>query len=260
MNELQLVKSANFGEVICDFYSDGTDYYLTRQQIGQALEYSYPQESIQKIHDRNKERLDNLSTQVKLTGVDGKRREHTVYTRKGVMEVCRHSGQPKANAFMDFVWDTMDDLFSGKTVLLPNSTKKAPSSQNKRLEIQEKNARIRASQTYLRIAENAALPKEYKHVLLSYATKELSGQEILPLPKNEEKTFTATDISKETGLSIAMIGKLANANGLKVSEYGIEVWDKAAHSAKQVPSWRYNEAGKQRLLELCEKRNSEVPK
>ena len=37
-----------------------------------------------------------------------------VYSRKGIMEICRHSRQPKADAFMDFAWDVMDDLLSGK--------------------------------------------------------------------------------------------------------------------------------------------------
>jgi Rha family phage regulatory protein len=127
-----------------------------------------------------------------------------------------------------------------------------PSTKNKldRLKIQDKNARVRASQTYLRIAENPALPKEYKNALLSYAAFELSGQEILPLPAVIEKTYTATEIAGEYGVSANMIGKIANANGLKVPEYGIEVWDKSRYSAKQVSSWRYNEKGRQALKAL----------
>jgi hypothetical protein len=37
------------------------------------LEYADPQKAIDKIHERNKERLDKFSTTVKLTGVEGDR-------------------------------------------------------------------------------------------------------------------------------------------------------------------------------------------
>lgn len=112
---MKMVKSDNFGGVQCDIYNIGSEYYMTREQIGRALEYSEPGNAIEVIHRRKKERLDMFSTTVKLTGVDGKLRNYVVYSRKGVMEICRHSGQPKADAFMDWVWDTMDGLIAGRT-------------------------------------------------------------------------------------------------------------------------------------------------
>ena len=74
---------------------------MTREQIGRALEYSYPQESITKIHDRHRDRLDKFSVQVNLTSTDDKRYKTTVYSPKGIYEICRWSRQPKADAFMD---------------------------------------------------------------------------------------------------------------------------------------------------------------
>lgn len=52
------------------------------------------------------------------------------------------------------------------------------------------------------------------------------------------------------GISANMIGRVANQNGLKSPEYGLEVWDKSKHSAKQVPVWRYNEKAVARLKEI----------
>lgn len=49
------------------------------------------------------------------------------------------------------------------------------------------------------------------------------------------------------GISANMIGRVANQNGLKTTEYGLEVWDKAKSSAKQVPTWRYNDKAVERL-------------
>lgn len=118
MNELRLIDSRSFGKIQCDFYSDGKELWMTRVQVGTALEYAFPQEAVQKIHERHPERLDKYSVQVKLTSTDGKAYDTTLYNRKGVMEVCRHSKQPKADAFMDFCWDTMDGLMSGETKLV----------------------------------------------------------------------------------------------------------------------------------------------
>ena len=33
------------------------------------------------------------------------------------MEICRFSRQPKADKFMDFVWDVMESLYNGNSVL-----------------------------------------------------------------------------------------------------------------------------------------------
>lgn len=33
------------------------------------------------------------------------------------MEICRFSRQPNADKFMDFVWDVMESLYHGRSVL-----------------------------------------------------------------------------------------------------------------------------------------------
>ena len=118
-------------------------------------------------------------------------------------------------------------------------TPKLPLDKTKRLEIQERNAKAKIANLYLRIADNDALPTNYRGIFLSYASKELSGQDILPLPKSEAKTYSATDIGDMFGISSAMVGRIANANDLKTSEFGETYHDKARHSSKQVDSFRY---------------------
>lgn len=119
MNNLILVNKAHFGKIICDVYYDKQgNILMTREQIGKALGYSNPQKSIDKIHQRNKERLDKFSSTVKL-GVelkDGRKqeRELVLYNRRGVYEICRFSKQPKANAFYDWVYDLLEGLATGQ--------------------------------------------------------------------------------------------------------------------------------------------------
>ncbi len=90
---------------------------MTREQIGQALEYAKPTDAICLIHKRNADRLDPLSVTFKLKGTDGKMYDTYVYNIRGVMEICRFSRQPKADKFMDFVWDVMESLYNGNAVL-----------------------------------------------------------------------------------------------------------------------------------------------
>ena len=127
--EMKVATSRKFGDLEIQVYENPVvghtkaqdDFWMTRDQIGTALEYSDPVRNISKIHDRNSDRLDALSTVVKLTTVEGgitKVRKTTVYNMRGVMEICRYSTQPKANAFIDFCWDVMVALMQGETVSL----------------------------------------------------------------------------------------------------------------------------------------------
>ena len=120
-NSMTVITSKPFGALNVDVYqNDKHQYYMTREQIGAALEYNNPNKAIQNIHVKNTDRLDPLSTFLKLRKVEGgitKEREYIVYSLRGVMEICRLSRQPKADAFMDFCWDIMESLMRGDSVL-----------------------------------------------------------------------------------------------------------------------------------------------
>jgi len=112
--ELSLVKSENFGAVQCDFWeNENKEVYMTREQVGSALGYTNPREAIKTIHSRNRDRLDRFSRGVQIDTPLGGTQNTTVYSSKGVYEICRFSRQPKADAFMDWVWDIVDNLRTG---------------------------------------------------------------------------------------------------------------------------------------------------
>ena len=120
-NSMTKITSKPFGVLNVDVYqNDKHQYYMTREQIGAALEYSDPRIAIYKIHQRNADRLDPLSSVTKLVtqvGNHTEERELFCYNLRGVMEICRFSRQPKADAFMDFCWDIMESLMRGDSVL-----------------------------------------------------------------------------------------------------------------------------------------------
>lgn len=120
-NSMTVITSKPFGALNVDVYqNDKHQYYMTREQIGRALECKEPRKYIAKIHERNADRLDPLSSVVNLTTEVGnytQERKTYMYSLRGVMEICRLSRQPKADAFMDFCWDIMESLMRGDSVL-----------------------------------------------------------------------------------------------------------------------------------------------
>ena len=120
--QLVLAKSEYFGSVKCDFWKDASgEIFMTREQIGTALEYSEPTIAISKLHARYKDRLDKFSTLTKLVNVEGSReveRDNVVYSAKGIYEICRWSRQPKADDFYDMVYDILESLRKGESVIV----------------------------------------------------------------------------------------------------------------------------------------------
>lgn len=89
---------------------------MTREQVGQALEYPAGAKAIAQIHSRNADRLNPMSGVLKMKTPGGEQ-DTFVYNIRGVMEICRFSRQPKADKFMDFVWNVMESLYNGNSVL-----------------------------------------------------------------------------------------------------------------------------------------------
>lgn len=229
MNKLRLIKSASFGKIQCDFYGNGKDIFVTREQIGLALEYANPQKAIGNLHSAHKERMDQFSFLDSRNG-----RNVYFYNRKGIMELCRWSQQPKADAFMDFCWEVMDGLITGKTKLVGMTEYQQMMAQTR-----AENARIRKAQILERLA--AQYDGTYRQVLHAHATHELTGEYLLPLPRLEDKTYSASEIGATLGISGHMVGLLTNRHGLKTEQYGAWFNDKAKGHGKEVQSFRYYE-------------------
>lgn len=121
--------------------------------------------------------------------------------------------------------------------------------QKQRAEAMLINAKTRAFRTLMKVVNNKQLSAVAVELFGITALEQLTGKPVEYRPQIE-KTYTATEIAKELGVTANKIGKIANAHGLKTAEYGITVLDKSRYSDKQVPNFRYNEKGRQKLIEL----------
>ena len=234
MEELHLVKSDKFGNVQCDFYGNGkNEFYMTREQVGTALEYADPQKAIDNLHAKHRVRMDKYSVTLKVRATDGKFYDTIVYPRKGIMEICRWSQQPKADAFMDWTWAIMDALMGGEVKILPMSDYQRLMVQTRR-----ENIGIRKARELERLSKKYE-GQSFAQVLDSYATKELTGEHLIPLPATQ-KGYSAGEIGEMFGISGTAVGIIANRNGLKVDKVTGEYrHDKSRSSCKEVDSFYY---------------------
>ena len=78
-----------------------------------------------------------------------------------------------------------------------------------------------------------------KETALITSAETLTGVSINYRPQLERKTYTATQIGEQLGISANKVGKLTNTHNLKTDKYGMRVLDKARGHSKQVETFRY---------------------
>ena len=104
MTNLKLITTETFENLSCNFYRNmNDDILLTREQIGIALDYKYPDDALSKIHKRHKDRLDELSVVKKIKCKDGKFYNSCLYTLEGALLICSLSHQEKAIDFSQWL-------------------------------------------------------------------------------------------------------------------------------------------------------------
>lgn len=256
MGQLQVVKSEMFNSVSCDFYqNENNEVFMTINQLAQALEYA-DRSGVQKIVNRNEYLKEiEFSTEDNLSLVEGNRkveREVRIFTEDGIYEVTMLSKQPKARAFRAFVRKTLKALRKGEMILVQPQTVDAELEIKKmRAEAMLNNSRTRQAKLILDMQKNKTLSPVAVELLQVNALEVLSDQAVDYRPE-VEKSYTATDIGKELGISAQKVGSLANKHNLKNEEYGYFALDKSKYSNKQVESFRYYESGRKKIREILQ--------
>ena len=137
----------------------------------------------------------------------------------------------------DLSWEIQRQLVKGYFKL---KELKSSVDKDKRLEIMEKNANVRMAKM-LKSLIPFSKSERYKEILVSEATKVLTGRELIPPPEVEAKTITATQIAKILGVSAQKIGIISNKYNLKTEQNGYWVHEKAKYCNKEIPNFRYFE-------------------
>ena len=115
--KLKLVKHGEFLGTVCDFYVDEeNNIYMSRTQIGYALQYKQPQNAITIIHKRYPELLDRESVEIDRVNMTPPIKHHRnnekifMYNEKGIYTIVRKSNQPVADEYFDWVYVTIRSI------------------------------------------------------------------------------------------------------------------------------------------------------
>ena len=225
-NELQIFNNSDFGNI--RVVENSGEPWFVGKDIATILGYAKPENAIANHVDGE----DKTSTLIQGSGSNYKSKAILI-NESGLYSLIMSSKLPQAKAFKR--WVTSEVL----PTIRKTGSYKTPKHSSDRDKAMLKNAQARSAKLWLEIAKNTGI-QTYKDVCNAYAAKELAGEDVLPLPKVQEKSYSATDIGKMLGVSKAKIGALANKNNMKCDEYGSWFHDKSPYSGKEVETFRYN--------------------
>lgn len=234
-NPLQIFKNQEFGE-IRTVEVNGEPYFVGKD-VAEILGYTNPRKAI----------LDHVDEEDKTDGVTirdsiGRAQTPVLINESGLYSLILSSKMPNAKRFKHWITsEVLPTLRKTGTYTMPEQDTEAE-ERRKRTEAMLMNAKARAAKLYLQLAEVDTLSLTYKSVLVSKAAETLSGEELLPLPKPVQKTYSAKEIGDMFGISANKVGHIANQNQLKQPAYGEYQRSKSEYSSKEVDTWRYYEA------------------
>lgn len=241
MNELQVFENAQFGQ-IRTIQKDGQPWFVAAD-VCRALEHSNSRMAL--------ERLDEDEKGVSSIYTPGGRQEVSIVNEPGLYSLVLGSRKPEAKAFKRWiVHDVLPAIRKTGAYAVPGS---AADAALQRAQAMLLNAKTRQFNAIMKAVKDKHLSPIAAEVFGITALEQATGHEIAYRPQIEQ-TYSAGDIAREMGVSGALVGRVANLNGLKTDEYGIRVLDKARGHDKQVLNFRYNERGRRRLCELIRQR------
>ena len=156
----------------------------------------------------------------------------------------------------DKAWEIYDELVDNYFNMRVAVKENKPAIVNQeRLAIMKDNSATRKANILYKIAMHTKSDSS-KEMLLAKAASLITGE--MTIPVMEKKTYTATEIAEECGISAQKVGKIANRLDLKAEQpgqnkYGRWANSKSKYSDKEVPQWLYFEAGKKAIITELEK-------
>lgn len=234
MNEIQVFNNATFGEIRI-VMEDGKPLFCATDSA-KALGYmANPQKAI-----RDHCKADGCTIRSVIDSM-GRTQQVKFISEGNLYRLIAHSELASAEKFERWVFDeVLPTLRQTGSYSIPKATD--TQSKDRIAEAKLLNARSRASSMWLKFSDMLSTP-EHKQICAAYGTQVLNGgQMVLPLPQ-VEKTYSAKEVGDMYGISAQMVGRLANQNGLKTSEYGSLRLDKSPYCDKEVETWRYNQKG-----------------
>ena len=231
MSELQIFNNEEFGSVRTIEIEN--EPWFVGKDITRALGYG----NGKSLNNAISNHVDDDDKGVTEIVTPGGKQQMTIVNESGLYALIFGSKLESAKRFKR--WVTAEVLPS---IRKNGSYSVRPMTEYQKIAMKTKveNTKIRKAQILERLAK-VYEGTTYQQVLNSYATKELTGEHILPLPELKEKVYTAKEVGEKLGISANKVGILTNRYGLKNDHYGKWFHDKAKGYNKEVSSFRYYE-------------------
>lgn len=237
MEELRIFQSSEFGELGILLIDEKE--YFPATQCAKIIGHQNPERAVRKY-------CKGVTKMV--TPTDGGSQEINYIPEGDLYRLIVSSKLPAAEKFESWVFDEV----------LPSIRKtgsytyqRANPNEEKALQIQEMDTRIRMSEQFLKLAEiETTLSKNYRDILISKSVEALAGEQLLPLPKVTQKTYSAKEVGEMFGITAQKIGRIANLNNMKTDEFGEFYKDKSPYSSKEVDVFRYNDKAVEQFKKL----------
>lgn len=242
MNELTLFNNPDFGEIRTLETNDGKVLFCGKD-VATALGYVRTADAIRN-HCKGVVEMETPS--------NGGIQKMKFIPESDIYRLTFSSKLPNAEKFTDWIAEeVIPSIMRIGSYSMNGKPKHTNPNTEKRLAIQEMNAKARIADRLLKAAKVIETRSEtYGYILSVKAAEMLTGEQLDMLPKLEQKMYYAGEIAEMFGVSAQKIGLLANKNGMKTKEYGEWYKDKAKNASKEVDVFKYNEKAIEKFRKL----------
>lgn len=115
--KLKLVKQGEFLGTKCDFYTnEKNNIFMSRTQIGYALQYTNPHKAIATLHERNLQLLNGKFIEQPILNLMGgsvhldKNATMIMYNEQGIFSIVRKAKTKVADEYFDWVYDVIQNI------------------------------------------------------------------------------------------------------------------------------------------------------
>lgn len=192
-NEIQIFNSTEFGSVRM-LETDEGKVLFCGADVAKALGYTNSRKDLADYcKEKGVTKCDTLT--------NGGIQELTYIDEGNLYRLITHSKLPNAERFESWVFDEVLPTIhrTGSYQICKDNSEN--SLAERKLVLEEMQLRLRMSEHLFSLANVETISENYRTILIAKSAEMLTGEQILMLPKTEQKTYSAGEVGNIFGVS-----------------------------------------------------------